>query len=348
MVLGSVAALATCDGKAMCKAAERLPKPKAVQTTGAIDESKLNYEMLQHIVGKLWKYPKFTKTIHSVLFSEQFTVSREDEAIDRAWELPRVKSLKLLPRNWMASYLLGAYAKHGLQPGALNSLEQHDSELIPMLFSMDQQMPLGSQLPKEMHGDPVLAGRIFDKRSDKMGRRLKYLIKEGGITTKSVLLHKGGCFKLQFGEKNDSAIVTEVIHVPTNMSAEVPAHTPITKAFEFENNFLDSEARVVLHPSRYNLVDFFPADSDLKKQAEAKKALVFKDLLAEAACEDEKQDETVQKAREVANVSRSALVAAAQAKQRARTDKARTAIEAKKNERAKKRRITLSGVGETS
>lgn len=84
MVLGSsLASIATCDGKAMYKAEEHLQKPKSVQLSGAIDESKLNYQILKHDVDKLMTYSKFTKTIHNVLFSDQFVIAKEDEVVDR-------------------------------------------------------------------------------------------------------------------------------------------------------------------------------------------------------------------------------------------------------------------------
>lgn len=96
----------TCDGKPMTKAAEKLPRPKTSTGGGAIDEAKLNHEMLMHIVDKLLKYPQFVKTIHSVLYSEQFPIPQAAVTLDKAWELAKVRQVKLVPKAWMAGFLL--------------------------------------------------------------------------------------------------------------------------------------------------------------------------------------------------------------------------------------------------
>lgn len=258
-----------------------------------------------------------------------------------------MKALKLVPRSWMASYLDRVYHKPGLPPSALNTLESDDADLIPMLFSMDQQMALSTPLPPAIHKDPVLAGRVFDMRSELVGRRLKYLIEGLGITPQGARLHMGGCFKLLFGEGEKGNLVKQVKHLPTGLVADIPEHTPITSGFDFENNHLDIESRVVLHPSRYFLHEFFDEAASFKgMMSSAKRSNVYKDLVKVSQDQDEKQSVAQQRAKDLAVSSKTALATAAQAKSKARTEKARKAIEEKKNERQKRRRINVGGLSD--
>jgi hypothetical protein len=344
MGFGSVAThLNTCDGKPLSKAAERLPKPKAASNSGPIDTAKLNHEMLVHIVDKLWKYPSFTKTIHSVLFSEQFPIPSDPVYDDDVWEKGKVKTLKLVPRPWIATQLMNVYGKHGLKQEYLNALEILDGESIPMLFAMDQQMSLSSPLPKELHGNAVLASRVFNERSQSNGRRLALLIARGGLTKSGLKLHMGGCFELTLGDGIDSKKVVSIKHNQSKVVVSVPDHTPILSSFDLIDNFSDFHACVVLHPSKYFLHEFFPEQAEFKKNFETKaKAVVYKKLVNEMQVKDADSFAAEQAAKVFASSSRTSLEFASKAKAQARTEKARAAIEDKKKERGLKRKVCIS------
>lgn len=348
----AAAALATCDGKKLSTAAARLPKPKAAGANAAcpIDEGRLDHEMLVHIVDKLIKYPRFTKLLHSVLYSNQCAITEEDgEEQDSAWTLGKVRSLKMAPRAWMASFLLGIYSKHGLASQTVNALKIIDGDALPMLLSLEMQVPLSSPLPKEMHGDPCLCSRIFGMRSELLNRRSGFLITGGGLLKTGVLWHKGGCYSLEFGTEEKANIVVGIVHNATKATASVPDHCPINKNFVLENNHSDSDAKVVLAPSSYLLHTFFAADVAFRKEMMgSKKTRPWKELLAKAGDEDQSMASAKRQAKELAETSRNALAASAKAKSMARTEKARVAIQSKQEERAKRRRITISTVAEGS
>lgn len=244
----------------------------------------------------------------------------------------------------MTGFLLKEYRRKGLSNDILSNLQLIDNEYIPLLFSTTLQLSLHTPLPKELWGDDILAGRIFSMRSQQFGSRLQFLLKDGGLSRTGVVMHQGGCFRLKFENEQNADRATSIVHNATQEQVPVPEHIVATCAFVLDNNHSDGEAKAELPPSRFFLHEFFSHALPWRQDLKVKRVQVFKTLLAQAAAEGEKTRDAKEQAVELAVASRSVLQVAAKAQANARTDKARAAIEAEKNERTKRRRLTLGSV----
>ena len=101
----------------------------------------------------------------------------------------------------------------------------------------------------------------YDGRSRQVGDRLKFLIYEGALnSSKGLIMQKINCFKLFWpplkpDDDPQKAEAVSIIHVQTGRSAPLIGCT-ITIGYQFMDNWLDSEARLVFPGCKIRQTDY--------------------------------------------------------------------------------------------
>ena len=253
MVAGSKSAasgnLCTCEGKPLCPLARKVPKVLrggGAQAGSAVQVDSLNRKMFVHIIDKLFKRQNYIQSIHSVLFSDDYPMGADpnDELLNAAWPADGVKTLKRIPKGWIAAWLHRSYKAVGLTKELLRAVENDDTSSIHLLFGVALQMPLSTGLPVSMQDDEELTERVLDARAQEVGHRIRILLATGAINEDGSLDYsKGVAYECQWtGEEADS-LLNLVVHKATNTRAAVPAAATIRRDTPLRDPWFDALAR---------------------------------------------------------------------------------------------------------
>ena len=101
----------------------------------------------------------------------------------------------------------------------------------------------------------------YDGRSRQVGDRLKSLVSQGALnSSKGLTIQQITCFKiawpqLQAGDEPEKAQAESIIHVQTGCPAPLIGCTIIFE-YQFVDNWLDSEARLVFPGCKIRQTDY--------------------------------------------------------------------------------------------
>lgn len=294
----------------------------------------------------MFKRQQFIAPIHRILFSDDYPMGDDPSSIlnDARWPTDGAKTLRKIPKGWVAAWLLMEYAKAGLTKSHIEGLENEDSQNLHFLFSVALQLPLSTSMPGPVQYDEKLAREVFAARIKQVHPRIPLMVKSGAISASGSLDHgKYRAFSLEFKEGERAVSVK---HVATNTEMALPEHVFITKAFIMHDAWLDAYARVELEPSSFVLNKFFDPDTKetMQQGATDKSAKVALQQVADTVLA-KYNDASKVSAEEAVAVSKAACVAvSAASKVRVvqRTKAARDAMNRMAEQRNQKKRIRLT------
>lgn len=329
----------TCDGRPLVGYATKVPVLRMSKTADSlIDEAKLTREQVQQIVDKMIKYPDMVGKLHNIFFSQNFAVPTDAWAGAKvSWQGP-YSTLGKVSAGWLASWLLSRHKGSGLTQEILTAIDKRDPDQIMLLVAFETQLSPLVILPKSLSNEADLTSKCLALRGNAMGSRTAQLIQKGAIVRGHIDFMQGGCYELIFAEEGDDAV--SIRHV-SGLEVKVPPHIRITRAFNLLDNHSDAEARVSFDSSlEHNLYKFFIGNAfadDIKNDKRGTKVLqkLAKDLSDAKADEEQRQVDLVRGEPEI-------LKSGQDERKKVASDRARQAMERKRQERVVKRKFSLA------
>lgn len=331
MVLGNTTN--TCDNKPLHKYAAKVPIFK--MNSGVVNESKLRRDQLFLVIDKAIKYPELIQRRFELFYFSDFPLPSGATQLDSiTWEGP-YKTLGKINPGWIANWLLARYTAAGLQKNWLAALDKQDGDAIMDLFTCELQLARTCALPAVIGDDPAMAAEAFTARADTQGRRMKHIMETCNLSAGQLDFFKGGAYTLVWGEGD---IVTEISHA-SGAKVKMEEFVRITKAFALHDNQSDADARVECAPVVYHLHKFFvgqPFADPIKTDKRGNKALgdICKKF-GDTRAAQQTASVTAQRGQDI-------IAEGQQARRKATTLKARSAMQQKMKQRGEKRKLDLS------
>ena len=212
----------TCDSKPLCPLARKVPQLKGVgrKAIGAVDHDRINKDLLVAIVDKLFKRQKYIKSIHAVLFTDDYPMgSDEAEVLNAEWPKRGCKTLKQIPKGWIAEFFVRRI--DGFTSEMLKPMECQHSENIRDVWCCILQLPPGVALPQDVWDDEERAIKLFVRRISQVGTRMTQMIEAGCVGKCLFEMCKYKVFDLEWESEAENAKAKTIVHVPTQNKVKV-------------------------------------------------------------------------------------------------------------------------------
>lgn len=301
--------------------------PTAKQTGDAVTDNRLFQEehMFRRLVHLMQKDATLIEPLHGALL--RLMAARQSAPTEQKWS--SVSSMNRMEEKWVADWIV---KQSLLTHDDIAKMRSADPESIRHLQQFALQIPGGTRVHEHMIYKEVAEG-VFNSRALALKHRLKDIGRDF-LTPEGHLRWDKGAYTFVFNE----ACATLVKHI-SGVTASLPPYVTITTSFCIDSNHDDHAATAKLGPAAYRLCDFFPAGvGPHSYPVWTKKSSLVTDL---SKGEYSKMTERLRAAGRATGSVVTGVEMATSARKVTAAKRAREALETKRENLAKQRRVTL-------
>lgn len=334
LVITGMALASVTTTSMSCALADKVPRAKQTGNMVHDQRAAMDRQHLIDCINMLWYHPIVRGDAAAYLRSQIELAKVKEVAGPDSFD--EISQFGKIDETWLASFVA---SQLGIQVVAIGKAKVTNDRVVRELAQALTNIGPMATVP-ELCRSKVVMARTLEARIQQVGDRAAIFKESGLIKPGGVLDWLGGVYGLVFDTKG---ALVEVLHRPTATKAPFVSEVTVDASWTIVANYDDASARLEKGKTMYRLRDqFTKKQGPFAEPAWTGKAPKFQET---AAAEDEKIKEACRHESPAAKEQvRQAFVTPLKEKQATQTMRAREKLAERKEESAKRRRVSLAPV----